>query len=128
MFSVPLPHPIRVLLVDDQRAILAGVSELIQSESPRMTVVGQARSASQALALADATTPDVVVLDADLAGENGLDLIPHLRAARHAAVVLFTCLTDPELPGLAFRQGATAVIAKTAPSQELLDAISAAAG
>lgn len=123
MLGIPPPYPIRILLVDDQSAILTGVNALIMSEAPHMEVVGQARSAGQARVLADAVAPDIVVLDVDLAGEDGLALIPHLLSASRAAIVVFTCLTDPELPKRALGLGASAFVAKTASGEELLDAI-----
>ncbi len=127
MPDAPPRLPISILLVDDQRAILSGVSALIESEAPCMRVVGRARCAGQALALARGTAPDIVVLDADLAGEDGLRLIPVFRADCHAAVVVFTCLSDPEVRRRAQRLGAEGFVLKTAPGEELLAAIRRAA-
>lgn len=127
MPSASHPRPIRVLLVDDQRAILTGVSALIESDAPRMEVVGQARCAPEAFELVRAGRPDIIVLDADLAGTDGVELIPQLLAGSRAAIVVFTCLTDPELHRRAQRLGAAALVPKTASGEELLAAIHGAA-
>jgi two-component system invasion response regulator UvrY len=123
MPSAQLPLPITVLLVDDQRAILSGVSALIESEAPRMQVAGQACCGRLALALARSTRPDVIVLDADLAGEDGLELIPQLRSCCDAAIVVFTCLAEPRVRLRALRLGAAGIVSKTASGDELIAAI-----
>lgn len=123
MSSAPLRPPIRVLIVDDQRAILAGVRALIDSEAPRMQVVGEARCAAEALDCVRRTAPDIVVLDADLGGEDGLALIPMLRASCDALVVVFTCVADAAAHQRARHSGATDLILKSAPGERLLKAI-----
>ena len=77
---------IRVMLVDDHRSVLWGLEKLIDGEMPKMQVVGKATSCSAAIELAGETTPDVVVLDLDLAGESGAENRHGLTAARLTAV------------------------------------------
>ena len=115
--------PIEVIVVDDQRAILAGVSALIASEAPRLYVAGQARCGREALALARRVRPGVVVLDVELGGEDGLALIPALRACCDAAVVVFTSCAEASMRERALRLGAAAFVAKSAVGEELLAAI-----
>jgi two-component system nitrate/nitrite response regulator NarL len=126
MPSAQLPLPITVLLVDDQRAILAGVTALIEGESPRMQVTGQARCGRDALELAHDIQPDIIVLDADLAGEDGIALIPLLKTTCGAAIVVFTCLTEPAARHRALRLGAADFVPKTASGGDLIAAILAA--
>ena len=128
MPTVSPPPPTRVLLVDDQRAILVGVGALIDSEAPRMRVVGHADCGRRALELAGATQPDLIVLDADLAGEDGLALIPLLRSRCDAAIVVFTCLAEPRVRLRALRLGAAGFVSKTASGDELIAAIRGATG
>ncbi|QTQ32266.1 Response regulator receiver domain-containing protein [Aromatoleum bremense] len=120
--------PIEVLLVDDQRAILSGVTALIESEAPHMRVAGHARCGRQALELARSARPHVIVLDVDLGGEDGLDLIPLLLGCCSAAIVVFTCLAEPCVRLRALRLGAAGFVAKTAPGEELIAAIRGATG
>jgi two-component system, NarL family, nitrate/nitrite response regulator NarL len=118
-----LAPPIEVLLVDDQRAILAGVTALIASEAPSMRVTGHARSGWEALELARRTSPDIVVLDADLAGEDGLALIPLLKSTCGAAIIVFSCVASVEARHRAQRMGAMDFVSKTASGGELIAAI-----
>lgn len=120
--------PIEVLLVDDQRAILSGVTALIESEAPRMRVAGRACSGRHAFELARAVRPNIIVLDADLRGEDGLGLIPMFRICCDAAVVVFTCAAEPRVHLRALRLGAVGFVSKAAPGDELIAAIEAAAG
>lgn len=129
----PPPRPdasaapaIPVLLVDDQRAVLAGLQALIAGEAPRLGLAGAAPDGAAALALLQRSAPAVVVLDIMLGGEDGLALLPACRAAGAAVVVLSSC------EGAAIRQralalGAHAFVAKAAPAGELIAAIEAAA-
>ena len=117
---------IGVLVVDDHAATRAGVASLIEAEQPRMRCVGTAGTAGDALAYTRALQPNVVVLDVNLAGEDGLALIPGLHRAAHCAVVVLTSLADPNVAAHALRLGAHACLHKTAPAAELMAAIFAA--
>ena len=117
---------IGVLVVDDHAATRAGVTRLIESEQPHMHCVGAAATADDALAYTRALQPDVIVLDVNLAGEDGLALIPALHRAAHCAVVVLTSLQDPNVAAQALRLGAHACLHKTAPAAELMAAIFAA--
>ena len=64
--------PIAVLLVDDQLAVRQGLARLIASSALPLRAVASAATGPEALRLAAALRPEVVVLDADLAGEDGL--------------------------------------------------------
>ncbi|WP_041656451.1 response regulator transcription factor [Azoarcus sp. KH32C] len=121
-----LAPPIEVLLVDDQRAILAGVTALIESERPCMRVAGCARSGPEALELACMLQPQVIVLDIDLGGTNGLDLIPLFNRCCSAAIIVFTCVAEPALRRRAQQLGAAAFVPKTASGDDLIAAIRAA--
>ena len=60
------------------------------------------------------------MLDVDLAGEDGLALIPALRRCAPCEVVVLTSLSDPAVAAHALRLGAQACVHKTAPAEELL--------
>jgi len=122
-----IERPIRVLVVDDHIAIRIGISQLIDAERPRMHSVGTAASASEALREAQEQRPQVIVLDVDLAGEDGLALIPALQRAAPCAVVVLTSLADPRVAVRALELGASTCLSKTAPATELIGSIFAAA-
>jgi two-component system nitrate/nitrite response regulator NarL len=117
---------LKVLVVDDHVGVRAGIASLVDAEWPRMRTVGTASTAAEAMAGARQWQPDVVVLDVDLDGEDGLALIPALRAASPCAVVVLTSLTDPHIAMHAQRLGAFACLNKTAPAGLLLDSLALA--
>jgi DNA-binding NarL/FixJ family response regulator len=118
----------KVLIVDDHEAVLNGVARLVESEAPRWQLTGLARNGSEALRLAHALLPDVIVLDLCLAGESGLDLLPELVRTCGGAVVILTSLADAQMRARAFRVGAHSYVSKLAPAAELVAAIDAAYG
>ena len=115
--------PIRVLLVDDHRTVLWGLEKLIESEKPRMEVVGSATNCTEALDLAGKVSPDVIVLGIDLGEENGLDTIPGLIAKSKARVLVLTGLRDPSTHDKAVLAGARGIVQKQEPADTILKAI-----
>lgn len=120
---MPIDSSVRVLVVDDHPGVRSGIVSLINAEQPRMHTVGAVGTAGEALAQARKRQPDVVVLDVNLDGENGLALIPALLDAATCRVVVLTSLTDPQIARHAQRLGALDCVHKTAPATELLASI-----
>lgn len=115
--------PIRVMLVDDHRSVLWGLEKLINNEKPRMQVVAKATSRASALELAAQTSPDVIVLDLDLGGENGSEIIPELVDNRRTRVLILTGMRDAKLREASVLLGACGLVDKEAPAETLLKAI-----
>lgn len=88
-----------------------------------MRCVGAAVSVADGLQLALQTQPDCVLLDADLAGEDGMALIPLLLERISCTVVVISSHADDSLGAYAIRLGAVAFIHKLAPAAELLNAL-----
>jgi DNA-binding NarL/FixJ family response regulator len=84
--------PLRVLVIEDHGAVARGLALLLRREG--MEVAGTAATFSEAERLIDQRDCDVAILDANLQGENGLDLIP-LARARGVRVLLYTGGTFP---------------------------------
>jgi DNA-binding NarL/FixJ family response regulator len=114
---------IRVLLVDDHRTVLWGLEKLIESARPRMQVVAVAVNGAEALAAAAEHRPDVVLLDLDLGGANGLDLLSDLLRHCEARVLVLTGIRDPELRERVVLQGASGMVHKMEPAEVILSAI-----
>jgi DNA-binding NarL/FixJ family response regulator len=121
--AAPSTAPIRVLLVDDHKALLWGLSRLIESSQPPMTVVGEAGSRTELLALAEAQHPDVILLDLDLAGHDASEDLHLIRAVCNAQVLVLTGNTDPLAHQTALMRGARGVVEKSQPAQVILRAI-----
>lgn len=116
-------RPIRVMLVDDHRSVLWGLEKLIDGEAPRMQVVGKATSCAAAIELASETEPDVVVLDLDLSGENGAEIIPLLVNGRSTRVLVLTGMRDGKMHETSILRGACGLVLKQEPAETLLKAI-----
>lgn len=113
-------EPTRVLLVDDNEHVLWGLSKLIDGEWPRMMVIGMSRDMTQAKMLVNARTPDVIVLDTQVGGENALDSMPMLLASTRSDVIVYTSSRDADMLRRAVLAGAKCVIDKEAPAEMLL--------
>lgn len=117
------PRPIRIMLVDDHRSLLSGLEKLIEAETPKMQVVAKATSRASALALVADERPDVVVLDLDLGGEDGAELIPRLIEAAPVRVLVLTGMRDARAHEASILRGASGVVRKEEPAETLLKAI-----
>jgi len=96
---------------------------LLESQ-PGITVVGEASTCADALALATSTQPDVIVLDLDLGGENAVESIPTLLCtAPETRILVLTGVRDPEVHRQAIRHGALGLVLKEKAVETLLQAI-----
>ena len=111
------------MLVDDHRSVLWGLEKLIESEKPRMKVVGKATNCAEAFNLIDEAHPDVILLDIDLGGENWLEAIPGLIVKSKARVLVLTGLRDPSIHDRAVLAGARGVVEKEDTAETILKAI-----
>ena len=111
-----------VLIVDDQPAVRRGLIRLLQGLGlPGMRPV-EAASLEQARARAQACRPHLVLLDVDLAGDDGLELIPQL-APQSLVIVLSSHAGDAGTQARAQATGAAAVMHKGLPGPVLAAAI-----
>lgn len=114
---------VRLLIVDDHKLFGTGLRMLIDAE-PGMKVVGQASNSTEALALAASEQPNLILLDVDLGGGDGLDLLPELRdKAKDARVLIVTGMKDSETHRRAVRRGAVGLVLKGHAPEVLLKAI-----
>ena len=114
---------IRALLVDDQPQILEGLEMLLALESD-VTIVGTAQTAQEAIALAHALQPDIIVMDVRLPGIDGIAATRALgQDLPSGKVVILSLYCDPETRRLAAEAGAQAFVAKHDMTQSLLATI-----
>ena len=114
---------IRILIVDDHPAMRAGLSAVLRAEAG-LVPLSAAASASDLWPMLNRTKPDVVVLDYHLPGDDGLILcrrIKHQLAA--PAVLLYSAYADAALTIPARLAGVDGLVSKSAPANELYDAI-----
>lgn len=117
-------QPIKIMLVDDHRCVLWGLQKLIDSEKPRMQVVGSATNAAEAISLITTISPDVILIDLDLNGESGVTIIPRLIENSKAIILALTGTRDLALHDSAMLAGASGVVEKGESAETLLKAIS----
>ena len=113
--------PIRLLLVDDHALFREGLAGLFAYQ-PDFAVVGEAEDARGALALALQLRPDLVLMDIDMPGEDGVAATRQLKTALPATiVVMLTVYDDADKLLEAFKAGAQGYLVKNIRSAELLD-------
>ncbi len=114
---------IRVLVVDDHQVVRRGLAALLATDRG-IAVVGEAGSGEEAVRVAAAAHPDVVLLDLMMPGMNGVEATPRIKtAAPGAAILMLTSYTDADLIAPALAAGALGYLLKTASTDEVLAAI-----
>jgi DNA-binding NarL/FixJ family response regulator len=117
--------PIRVLIADDHPGFRAGLRALLGT-TPDVTVAGEVSTGSAALAAAESLQPDVVLMDVNMPGMDGVEATRRIvDAAPHIAVLALTMHDDDETVFAAIRAGARGYLLKGSSRAELLRAIRA---
>jgi DNA-binding NarL/FixJ family response regulator len=118
--------PIGVLIVDDHPVVRDGLRGMFNGDS-RFTVVGEAGSGVEALAVMRSVTPDVVLMDLRMPEMDGVTTIRALRDNGSTARILVLTTYDTDRDVLpAIEAGATGYLLKDTPRDELLRAVTAA--
>ncbi|MFJ6378835.1 response regulator [Kitasatospora sp. NPDC092039] len=116
---------IRVLLADDQ-ALLRGAFRLLIDAEEDMEVVGEAADGREAVALARATKPDIVLMDIRMPGVDGLGATAEICGDEELSgtrVLILTTFEIDEYVAQALRAGAGGFLGKGADPKELLAAV-----
>ncbi len=114
---------LNILLVDDHEVVRLGVQALIERQ-PGMKVVGEAGTVQEAIAQAEALSPDVVVLDIRIPGGNGLDVCRQIKARRPSTkIIVLTSFPDDETLIDAIACGADGYVLKQIGSDDLIRAL-----
>jgi len=115
----------RILLVDDHPLMRAGLRSEIHVTLPA-ALVSEAEDASTALASISACRPELILLDVNLPGENGIDLARKIRAMdKRAKILMVAGEADAWTVNEALEAGASGFMSKTRSAEFLAQAISA---
>jgi two-component system response regulator NreC len=115
--------PIRLVLADDHEIVRAGLRMLLEAQ-PDMNIVAEASSGKQAIELALAHAPDVILMDVAMPDMNGMETTRQLKACCPAVAIL--ALTIHEEEDYFFQMldaGASGYVPKRAAPEDLLKAI-----
>jgi len=114
-------HPLRLLLVDDHALFREGLVSLLSYQDD-FTVVGEAEDVESALSQAHALQPDIVLMDIELPGEDGVIATQRLTMELPAVtVVMLTVRDDSQTLFEAIKAGAQGYLVKNVRSRELLE-------
>jgi DNA-binding NarL/FixJ family response regulator len=113
----------RLVLADDHTIVRRGIRDLI-SETGDLTVVGEAESGDQLLAMLRSQPADMVVLDLTLGTRDGIELLEHIRGEFPSIAVLILTMHAEELFAVrALRAGAMGYVQKNSDDATLLAAM-----
>jgi DNA-binding NarL/FixJ family response regulator len=115
--------PIRILLADDHAVLRAGLKALLNAE-PDMEVVGEASDGLSCIEAATKLQPDVILLDINMPGMNGLQALEKLRGiVPESRVLILTMHEDTTYLRQVLASGGAGYVLKRAADNELLTAI-----
>jgi DNA-binding NarL/FixJ family response regulator len=116
-------NPIKVLIADDHDIVRQGIKTII-SDVPDIVVVGEAENGDEVLQMNKKLDVDVVIMDYDMPGRNGLDTLIELKAASPQLPVIILSMFPEDHYGVRFlKAGASGYLGKSNVTQQLVEAI-----
>ena len=113
---------IRLMLADDHRMLREGLSRSMSEHG--FDIVGEARDGVEAVNMATALVPDVVLMDVSMPEMDGVEACRQVRAASpNTKVVMLTMHADQEVLANAIRAGACGYLVKDCSTEEIADAV-----
>ena len=116
---------INILMAEDHKVVRQGIRQFLERE-PDIKVVGEASNGEEAVRLAEALKPDVVIMDIAMPKLNGIEATKQIKTLYPSvAVLILTTYDDNEYVLSFFKVGAAGYLLKTARGSELIAAIRA---
>ncbi|MEI9786811.1 two-component system response regulator NarL [Moellerella wisconsensis] len=116
-----------ILLIDDHPMLRSGVKQLI-SLAPQLNVIGEAGDGVQGIKLAEEYDPDLILLDLNMPGMNGLETLDNLRRRELSGrIIVFTVSNYGDDLINALKRGADGYLLKDMEPEDLLEALKQAA-
>jgi two-component system invasion response regulator UvrY len=113
----------KILIVDDHAVIHHGLKRILDDEFQGATF-GEARHSQEALDLVGRERWDLVILDVDLPGRGGLDVLKQVRAEHpKLPILMFSMHSEEQFAVRALKAGASGYVAKDSASERLVEAI-----
>ncbi len=122
-----MTDPISVLVVDDHR-MFAEAIEMLLAGHEGIEIIGAVGTGEEAVEVATAKAPNVVLMDIDLPGIDGIESTRRIKAkVPEAQVIVITAFQEPATIAAAIQAGASGYLPKTKAADELLSVIRRAA-
>ena len=122
-----MTEPISVFIADDHRLFRDGLRALL-APSFDIAVVGEAANGEESVALVEQLQPDVVLMDIQMPGLNGIEATRRITAASpHVGIIIVTMFEDDDSVFAAMRAGARGYVLKGAGQEEVVRTIRAVA-
>jgi DNA-binding NarL/FixJ family response regulator len=115
-------QPIRVVVVDDHHLVRTGFRIILETEDG-IDVVGEASDGAQAVSLVARTRPDVVLMDVEMPGMDGLEATRRITADHGPAVLILTTFDRDDYLFTALQAGASGFLLKNGTPEALIDAV-----
>ena len=118
-------QPTRILIVDDHPVFRFGLRALLEAQAD-MAVVGEAESGETAVTMTQSLQPNVILMDINLPGMSGYDILKALRAEEASAdmpVLMLTARGQKRDRELAERYGASRFMTKPFANEDVLGAV-----
>ncbi len=123
-----MSRKIKILIADDHAVVRRGLSHII-SESADMELVGVAEDGLEALAKVQELDIDVLLMDYDMPGKNGLDVLSQVKTIKPRLAVIILSIFPEEHYGARFlKAGASGYLGKSAAPEQLVEAVRKVAG
>ena len=116
-------EPIRILVVDDHPVVRDGLAAMLNTQSD-FEVVGEASDGEEALQRVADSDPDVLLLDLEMPGVDGIETLQRLRQSKaRARAIVFTVFDTDERIVSAMKAGAKGYLLKGAPRDDVFRAV-----
>ena len=114
---------IELVIADDQQLVRSGFGMIIGAESD-MSVIGEAKDGAEAVRLVKSLRPDIVLMDVQMPGTDGLEATAEITAMDDGPrVIILTTFERDDYVFTALRNGASGFLLKNAPPETLVEAI-----
>jgi len=119
---------LRILIADDHPMFCEGLVSILQSEEG-LEIVGQASDGIEAVRLAESLQPDVILMDVNMPGKNGIEATREIiGTSPHIGILILTMFDDDTSVFSAMRSGARGYLLKGAQREEIVRAIQVVGG
>jgi len=110
---------INILIVEDSQ-LIARKLQAILSLLDFVTIAGHAKNYTEAIAILEIVEPDVIILDIQMPGKNGIELLTEIKLKNiHSRVVIFTNHADPYYRNLCIQLGADYFLDKSTEFEKI---------